>query len=110
MVFCNAFWHGDVAAATQHDTIGFFNKKLLISFMVTKCFLSVIWIVYVYAVKTGHVASAAFGYFIDPICKVLLRIIILHERLGRWAQLATCCVIIGVVVKSFLIASLPWVA
>ena len=88
----------------------FVNKKLLVSFILTTCFLSANWIVYVYAVQSGHVASAALGYFIYPICTVLLGIIILRERLDRWAWLAIFCVTIGVLVKSFLIAGVPWVA
>ena len=60
--------------------------------------------------QSGHVASAALGYFIYPIFTVLLGIIILRERLGRWAWLAICCVKIGVLVKSFFIAGVPWIA
>ena len=88
----------------------FCNKKLLVSFVITTCFLSVNWTIYVYAVQSGHVVSAALGYFIYPICTVLLGIAILRERLDRWAWLAICCVTIGVFVKAFLIAGVPWVA
>ena len=38
-----------------------------------------------YAVQSGHVVSAALGYFIYPICTVLLGIAVLGERLDRWA-------------------------
>ena len=87
-----------------------FNKKLLINFTITTCLLSANWTIYVCAVQSGHVASAALGYFIYPICAVLLGITIFRERLDRWAWLAICCVLIGVLVKAFLIAAVPWVA
>ena len=63
-----------------------------------------------YAVQSGYVVSAALGYFIYPICTVLLGIAVLGERLDRWAWLAVCFIAFGVLVKAFLISSVPWVA
>ena len=40
----------------------------------------------------------------------MLGIAVLGERLDRWAWLAIFCVTIGVLVKAFLIAGVPWVA
>ena len=106
MLFGIVMWRRQISMALQV----FVNKKQLFSFLITTCFLSANWTVYVYAVQSGHVASAALGYFIYPILTVLLGIIILRERLDRCAWLAICCVIIGVLVKSFFIAGLPWIA
>ena len=86
------------------------DKKLLTSFIITTCFLSGNWVIYVYAVQSGNVVSAALGYFIYPICTVLLGIAVLGERLDRWAWLAVCCIAFGVLVKAFLISGVPWVA
>ena len=102
------FWHGDVATAIM--ALQFFVNKKQLSVLITAFFLSANWTVYVYAVQSDHVASAALGYFIYPILTVLLGIIMLRERLGRWAWLAVCCVLIGVLVKSFFIAGVPWIA
>jgi chloramphenicol-sensitive protein RarD len=99
-------WRRHISLALQV----FFNKKLLASFIITTCFLSANWTIYVYAVQSGHVVSAALGYFVYPICTVLLGIAVLGERLDRWAWLAVCCVTFGVLVKAFLIAGVPWVA
>ena len=63
-----------------------------------------------YAVQSGHVVSAALGYFIYPICTVFLGIIVLGERLDSWAWLALCFVTLGVLIKAFFIAGVPWVA
>ena len=99
-------WRRQISVALQV----FSHKKLLISFTITTCLLSANWTIYVYAVQSGQVASAALGYFIFPICTVLLGITVLGERLDRWAWLAICCVTIGVLVKAFLIGGVPWVA
>ena len=106
MLWGLVMWRRQISIALQV----FCKKKLVGSFIITTCFLSANWTIYVYAVQSGHVASAALGYFIYPICTVLLGIIILRERLDRWAWLAICCVTIGVLVKAFLIAGVPWVA
>ena len=88
----------------------FVNKKLLANFVITTCFLSANWAIYVYAVQSGHVVSAALGYFIYPICTILLGIAVLGERLDRWAGLAACCITVGVLAKALLIYGLPWIA
>ena len=66
----------------------FFSTKNNFSVLYLPVFLSVNRTVYVYAVQSGYVACAALDYFIYPFFTVLLRIIILQERLGRWAWLA----------------------
>jgi chloramphenicol-sensitive protein RarD len=106
LLFLLVVWRQQFSHALQV----FANKKLLANFFITTCFLSVNWAVYVYAVKSGHVVSAALGYFIYPICTILLGIAVLDERLDRWAALAACCVTFGVLVKAFLIAGVPWIA
>ena len=106
LLFALVAWRHHISSALQI----FVNKKLLASFIITTCFLSANWTIYVYAVQSGHVVSAALGYFIYPICTVLLGIAVLLERLDRWAWLAVCCVTFGVLVKAFLIAGVPWVA
>ena len=106
LLFALVAWRHHISSALQI----FVNKKLLASFIITTCFLSANWTIYVYAVQSGHVVSAALGYFIYPICTVLLGIAVLGERLDRWAWLAVCCVTFGVLVKAFVIAGVPWVA
>ena len=106
LLFALTAWRQHIGLALQI----FVKKKLLTSFIITTCFLSGNWIIYVYAVQSGHVVSAALGYFIYPICTVLLGIAVLGERLNRWAWLAGCCIAFGVLVKAFKISSVPWVA
>ena len=61
------------------------QHKNLLNFFITTFFLSLNWGVYVYAVQTGQVVSAALGYFIYPLCTVLFGILVLGERLDKWA-------------------------
>jgi chloramphenicol-sensitive protein RarD len=42
------------------------------------------WLLYVYAVETGQVLEASFGYFINPLVNVALGMVLLGERQNRW--------------------------
>ena len=86
------------------------QPKNLLNFFITTFFLSLNWGVYVYAVQTGQVVSAALGYFIYPLCTVLLGVLVLGERLDKWACLAITLVFFGVMTKAMMILDLPWIS
>jgi chloramphenicol-sensitive protein RarD len=48
------------------------------------------WLLYVYAVTSGHILAASFGYYLNPLANVLLGRFVLKEQLGRlqWAAVA----------------------
>jgi len=48
------------------------------------------WLLYVYAVTSGHILAASFGYYLNPLVNVLLGRFVLKEQLGRlqWAAVA----------------------
>ena len=106
LLFALVAWRHHITPALQI----FVNKKLLASFIITACFLLANWAIYVYAVQSGHVVSAALGYFIYPICTVLLGVAVLRERADGWAWLAVCCVTFGVLIKAFFVSGVPWAA
>ena len=88
----------------------FCNKKLLVGLAISTLFLLANWTVFVYAVQSGHVVSAALGYFIYPLCTVLLGILVLGERLDKWALIAIGLVCLGVMAKAMIIMDLPWIS
>jgi len=48
------------------------------------------WLLYVWAVNSGHLLAASFGYYLNPLANVLLGRFVLHEKLNRlqWAAVA----------------------
>ena len=48
------------------------------------------WLLYVYAVNSGHMLAASFGYYLNPLANVLLGRFVLKERLNRlqWTAVA----------------------
>lgn len=86
------------------------TPRLVLNFFVTTVFLTLNWGVYVYAVQSGQVVAAALGYFMYPLCTVLLGMVLLGERLDRWAWLAIGLVFLGVVAKAMIVMTVPWVS
>ena len=48
------------------------------------------WLLYVYAVTSGHILAASFGYYLNPLANVVLGYLVLKEHLSRlqWAAVA----------------------
>jgi chloramphenicol-sensitive protein RarD len=76
----------------------------------TAALISVNWLVYVWAVGSGHVVESSLGYFVNPLVNVLLGVVVLKERLNRaqWAAIALAAS--GVAYLGWLGGRPPWIA
>jgi chloramphenicol-sensitive protein RarD len=86
-----------VREAVQHGrTIG-----LLV---VTAVLIGGNWLLYVYAVNSGHLLAASFGYYLNPLANVLLGRFVLHEKLNRlqWSAVAVAAAGISVLAAGAL--------
>jgi chloramphenicol-sensitive protein RarD len=63
--------------------------KVLITLLATSCLIAVNWLVYIYAIVSGHVLEGSLGYYLNPLVNVLLGVVLLKERLTR-AQVFAC--------------------
>ena len=86
------------------------TQRNFYNFFLTAGLLSLNWGIYVYSVQTEQVVAAALGYFIYPLCTVMLSIIVLGEALDRWAGVAIGLVCFGVMAKAMMIMDIPWVS
>jgi len=70
------------AAATRPRTLGIL--------FVTALLIGGNWLLYVYAVTSGHILAASFGYYLNPLANVLLGRFVLREKLTRrqWPAVA----------------------
>jgi len=68
----------------------FADRKALTVLTITAILIGGNWLLYVYAVTSGHILAASFGYYLNPLANVLLGRFILHERLNRlqWTAVA----------------------
>ena len=76
-----------VAKALRH-------RKTMILLMTTALLIGVNWLLYVYAVNSGHILAGSLGYYLNPLANVLLGRFILKERLSRlqWAAVVIAAV------------------
>jgi chloramphenicol-sensitive protein RarD len=72
--------------------------------------IAVNWLVYVYAVNSGHVVEAALGYFINPLVSVVLGVAVFRERLRRLQWIAVGIAVLAVVVLTVDYGRPPWIA
>lgn len=68
------------------------------------------WGVYVWAVTSGHIVDASFGYFINPLVSVGLGVVVLHERLRPAQAAAVGIAAVGVVGMGVVAGIVPWIS
>jgi chloramphenicol-sensitive protein RarD len=56
----------------------------------TSVLIAINWLVYVYAVNSGHILAGSLGYYLNPLANILLGRFVLKEPLSRlqWAAVA----------------------
>jgi chloramphenicol-sensitive protein RarD len=66
------------------------NMRAIAMLSVTAALIGVNWLLYVYAVNSGHILAGSLGYYLNPLANVLLGRVVLKERLVplQWAAVA----------------------
>jgi len=66
------------------------NRKMLATLLVTALLIGNNWLLYVYAINSGHILAGSLGYYLNPLANILLGRFILKERLTRlqWTAVA----------------------
>lgn len=91
-------------------------KKAALSFSMIRIYalaailVGINWLVYVWAVNSGHVVETSLGYFINPLISVLIGVIFFRERLRLWQWIPVGIAGIGVLYLTFAFGKLPWIA
>ncbi|HUE79184.1 MAG TPA: EamA family transporter RarD [Sphingomicrobium sp.] len=82
LLFVSRGW-SEVAQAVR-------RRRTLILLLVTSALIATNWLLYVYAVTSGHILAGSLGYYLNPLVNVLLGRFILKERLSwlQWSAIA----------------------
>ena len=59
------------------------SRKALAMLFVTALLIGTNWLLYVYAINSGHILAGSLGYYLNPLANILLGRVILKERLTR---------------------------
>lgn len=64
------------------------HHRTLAILLVTALLIGTNWLLYVYAINSGHILAGSLGYYLNPLANILLGRFILKERLSRLQWLA----------------------
>jgi chloramphenicol-sensitive protein RarD len=86
------------------------DRRTLLVLVGAAVLISGNWLVFVYAVNSGHVVETSLGYFINPLVSVLLGVVVFGERLRapQWVAVAIAGVAVGVLTVDY--GRPPWIA
>ncbi len=73
-------------------------------------FISLNWLVFIWAVANDKIMETAFGYYINPLVSVFLGYVFFQERMTRYQNLAIFIAFIAVLYQLISLGSLPIVS
>ena len=80
------------------------SRKAMGMLFVTAILIGTNWLLYVYAINSGHILAGSLGYYLNPLANILLGRFILKERLTKvqWAAVAIAAAGIAVLAAGAL--------
>lgn len=93
----------EVTAALRH-------RGTLLLLTATAVLIAINWLVYVYAVNSGHILAGSLGYYLNPLANILLGRFVLGEPLSRPQWLAVAIAAAGVSILALGALSHLWIS
>jgi chloramphenicol-sensitive protein RarD len=90
----------------------FLEPQLRLRLFVSGILISMNWLIYIYAVNSGHILETSLGYFLNPLINVLMGYLILKEDLRKTQIPSLLLAFIGIIILAFdaNLGSFPWIA
>lgn len=86
------------------------QPRTLAMLVVSTVLIAINWLLYVYAINTGHILAGSLGYYLNPIANVLLGRFVLGEQLTRRQWIAAGVAGIGVAVLAAGALDTLWIS
>lgn len=102
LIFLTRSWSRIVAIARQ--------PRVLLTLGLAGLLIFVNWEVFIFAVYANRVVETSLGYFINPLVTVALGVTFYRERLRVMQWVAVGVGLIAVLVLSFGLGQVPWIA
>lgn len=77
---------------------------------ITSALIATNWLVFIFAVVSGHIVDASLGYFINPLVSVFLGMIFLKERLNTLKTFAILFAMTGMLYLAIDYGRFPWIS
>lgn len=89
---------------------GLRSRKTMVLLLVTSLLIAANWLLYVYAVTSGHILAGSLGYYLNPLMNILLGRFILKERLTKLQWTAVGIAAVGVSVLAAGAGTTLWIS
>lgn len=86
------------------------DRKTIGLLLATSVLIAINWLLYVYAVVSGHILAGSLGYYLNPLMNIVLGRFILHERLTRLQWSAVAVAAAGVAVLAAGAGTTLWIS
>jgi len=88
----------------------FSDPRRVLGVLAATVFISLNWLVYIWAVNDNRIVETSLGYYINPLANVLFGVVLLKERLSKRQYLAVALAAAGVLNLVLHVGVFPWVA
>lgn len=99
-----------LARAWPHFFTALRHKRTLALLALTALLIGINWLLYVYAINSGHILAGSLGYYLNPLANILLGRFVLGERLDRRQWLAVAIAGAGVAVLAAGALGTLWIS
>ncbi len=86
------------------------NRKALVTLTVSAALIGVNWLLYVYAINSGHILAGSLGYYLNPLANILLGRFFLGEALSKRQWMAVAIAAAGVAVLAAGALETLWIS
>ena len=86
------------------------DRKALATLTVTALLIAVNWLLYVYAINSGHLLAGSLGYYLNPLANILLGRFFLGEALSKRQWTAVAIAAAGVAVLAAGALDTLWIS
>ena len=86
------------------------DRRTIALLLATSVLIAINWLLYVYAVVSGHILAGSLGYYLNPLMNIVLGRFILHERLTRLQWSAVAVAAAGVAVLAAGAGTTLWIS
>lgn len=86
------------------------DRRLVLPLAASAIMIASNWLIYVWAVNSGHVTAASLGYFLNPLVNVALGVVLLKERLRRGQAIAVGIAGVGVAILAVSALTTLWIS
>ncbi|MCE7794813.1 EamA family transporter RarD [Salipaludibacillus sp. CUR1] len=86
------------------------HPKIIAGIALSAFFISVNWVLFIWAVANEHIVQVSLGYYINPLLNVLLGVLFFKEKLTFWQKISVFSALTGVSIMTFSFGEVPYIA